>query len=111
MVATAVFEDDHVAVLVRFCVELSLNDPVAVNCWVPPVWIEGAVGLNEIELKVAVDPPPPPREELELPLHAASAAIKAKTNNSDRRQITISHHNGWRWDEIAIEPCTHRLPP
>jgi ABC-type spermidine/putrescine transport system permease subunit I len=32
MGATAAFDDDHVAVLVRFCVELSLKEPVAVNC-------------------------------------------------------------------------------
>jgi hypothetical protein len=31
-VATAVFEEFQVAVLVRFCVLLSVNVPVAVNC-------------------------------------------------------------------------------
>jgi hypothetical protein len=37
MVATLAFDDDHVAVLVRFRVVLSLKAPVAVNCCVPPV--------------------------------------------------------------------------
>jgi hypothetical protein len=32
MVAVVVVPDDHVTVLVRFCVEPSLNVPVAVNC-------------------------------------------------------------------------------
>ena len=36
MVATAVFEEDHVAEPVRFCVELSLNAPVAMNCSLLP---------------------------------------------------------------------------
>ena len=31
IVAMAVFDEDHVAVFVRFCVELSLNNPVALN--------------------------------------------------------------------------------
>lgn len=37
MVAILGLDDDHVAVLVRFCVVLSLNAPVAVNGCVPPV--------------------------------------------------------------------------
>ena len=32
MVAVVLVPDDHVTVLVRFCVEPSLNVPVAVNC-------------------------------------------------------------------------------
>jgi len=54
IVATPVLEDDHVAEVVRFCVVLSLNEPVAVNCCVPPVWTDGALGLSEIETSVAV---------------------------------------------------------
>ena len=37
ILATAAFDEDHAAVLVRFCVELSLNEPVAVNCKVLPI--------------------------------------------------------------------------
>ena len=80
MVATAVLEDDHVAVLVKSFVVLSLNDPVAVNCCVVPVWIEEPLGLTEIEARVAVDvPPSAEEEELGPPLHAVSAAKKLTT--------------------------------
>lgn len=80
IVATAVFDDDQVAVLVKFCEVLSLNDPVAVNCCVVPVWIEGTLGLNEIETSVGDDVPPPDEElELEPPLHAESTANRATT--------------------------------
>ena len=37
IVATPVFDDDHVAVLVIFCVVLSLRAPVAVNGCVAPI--------------------------------------------------------------------------
>ena len=36
MVAIDVVEDDHVAEEVRSFVVLSLNEPVAVNCWLEP---------------------------------------------------------------------------
>jgi len=83
IVATAALEDDQVAVLVKFCVVLSLNDPVAVNCCVVPVWIDEALGLNEIDIRVGDDVPPPEEEEEEPvpPLHAISAANRAMTNS------------------------------
>lgn len=62
IVATAVLDDDQVAVLVKFFEVLSLNDPVAVNCCVVPVWIDAALGLNEIETRVGGDPAPPVEE-------------------------------------------------
>jgi len=53
MVATAVFEDDHVTWLVMFWVLLSEYVPVAVNCWVAPATIEGFAGVTAIEFRVA----------------------------------------------------------
>ena len=55
IVATAVFDEDHVAVLVRSWVVLSLTAPVAVNCWVLPTWTDGFVGLTETETSTADD--------------------------------------------------------
>ena len=49
IVATAVLEDDQVAVVVRSFVELSLKVPVAANCWVLPIWIEGLAGVTDID--------------------------------------------------------------
>ena len=73
-------EDDHMAVLVKSLVVLSLNDPVAVNCCVVPVWIEEPLGLTEIEARVAVEvPPPAEEEELGPPLQPVSAVKKAIT--------------------------------
>ena len=82
IVASAVLDDDQVAVLVRFCEVLSLNDPVAMNCCVLPVWIDGALGLIEIETRVGEDVSPPGEElELEPPLHAVSTANRATTES------------------------------
>jgi hypothetical protein len=53
IVAVAVVADDHVTVLVRFCVVPSLNVPVAVNCWVAPLAIEGFAGVTAIDCNVA----------------------------------------------------------
>jgi hypothetical protein len=39
--------------LVRFCVLLSLNVPVAVNCCVSPTGIEGSLGPTVIDTKVS----------------------------------------------------------
>jgi hypothetical protein len=94
MVATPGLDDDHVAVLVRFCVVLSLKDPVAVNRCVPPVSIEGALGLREIEARVADEPPPPDEGEEDLPLQATNAANEAITISSGRLRFTSLHHNG-----------------
>jgi hypothetical protein len=49
IVATAVVPDAHVAVLVRSCVELSLNVPIAVNCCVLPSKMEGFAGVTAID--------------------------------------------------------------
>jgi len=53
IVANVVFDEFHVAVAVRFCVEPSLNVPVAVNCCVAPLVIEGFAGVTAIDCSVA----------------------------------------------------------
>jgi len=55
IVATPAFEVLHVAKLVRFCVVLLENVPVAVNCCVDPVGKEEVRGVMEIEINVAGD--------------------------------------------------------
>jgi hypothetical protein len=52
MVAADVLDDAQVTWLVRFCVELSENVPVAVNCWVAPLPIEGLEGVTAIDARV-----------------------------------------------------------
>jgi len=53
IVATVVVPDAHVAVLVRSCVELSLNVPVAVNCCVFPTGMDGFAGVTAIDESTA----------------------------------------------------------
>lgn len=53
IVATLVVTELHVAELVKFCVELSENVPVAVNCFVEPFVIEGLAGVTAIDTSVA----------------------------------------------------------
>jgi hypothetical protein len=53
MVAVEVVPEDHVTVLVRFCVVPSLNVPVAVNCCVAPLAIDGFAGVTAIDCSVA----------------------------------------------------------
>src|ERR1700735_1146437 len=53
MVATPVVAELQVTELVRFCVELSENVPVAVNCFVVPLAIEGFAGVTAIDSSVA----------------------------------------------------------
>jgi hypothetical protein len=53
IVADAVFDELHVAVLVRFWVVPSLKVPVAVNCWVAPLVIVGFEGVTAIDCSVA----------------------------------------------------------
>ncbi len=53
IVAALVVPELHVTVAVRFCVELSLYVPVAVNCSVVPALIEGLAGVTAIDTKVA----------------------------------------------------------
>jgi hypothetical protein len=52
IVATAAVPEAHTALL-STCVELSLNVPVAVNCCVPPLVIEGFAGVTAIDTSVA----------------------------------------------------------
>lgn len=54
MVAVAAVSEDHVAVLVRFCVVPSVKVPVAANCCVVPSAMEGAAGVTAIETSAAV---------------------------------------------------------
>jgi hypothetical protein len=51
IVATPAAEELHVAVPVRFCVLPSLYVPVAVNCCVCPLAIDGAAGVMAILCK------------------------------------------------------------
>src|SRR5271167_2279075 len=53
IVAVEVVPELHVTVPVKFCVEPSLNVPVAVNCWVAPLVIEGFAGVTAIDCNVA----------------------------------------------------------
>jgi hypothetical protein len=53
IVAVETVSEDHVAVLVRFCVLPSVNVPVAVNCCIVPNAIDGVAGVTAIETNVA----------------------------------------------------------
>ena len=53
MVAVAVVPEAQVTEAVRFCVLLSLYVPVAVNCCVRPLAIDGLVGITVIDCSVA----------------------------------------------------------
>src|ERR1700730_3634515 len=53
IVATPAAEELHVEVLPRFCVLPSVNVPVAVNCWVLPLAIDGFTGVTAIDTSVA----------------------------------------------------------
>ena len=53
IVAIEVVLELHVTVLVRFCVVPSLNVPVAVNCSVAPLVIDGFAGVTAIDCNVA----------------------------------------------------------
>ena len=53
IVATVVVAEAHVTDAVRFCVLLSLNVPVAVNCCVAPLAIDGFAGVTAIDCSVA----------------------------------------------------------
>ena len=52
IVATAVFVELHVTKLVRFCVLESLYVPVAVNCCVAPLEMDGFAGVTAIDINV-----------------------------------------------------------
>src|SRR5580658_3541776 len=51
IVAVEVVAEAHVTEAVRFCVLLSLNVPVAVNCCLFPRVIEGFAGVTEMEVR------------------------------------------------------------
>jgi hypothetical protein len=53
IVATEGVAEAHVTLPVRFCVELSLYVPVAVNCCVVPLAIDGLAGVTAIDCSVA----------------------------------------------------------
>ena len=53
IVAMLVVPEDQVTLDVRFCVLPSLNVPVAVNCSVAPLVIDGFAGVTAIDCKVA----------------------------------------------------------
>jgi hypothetical protein len=53
IVAAAVFEEDHVTCVVRFCVELSLYVPTALYCCVCPFATVADVGVIAIDCSVA----------------------------------------------------------
>ena len=52
IVATLVLDELHVTDAVRFCVVPFEYVPVAVNCWVAPMLIEGFAGVTEIDVSV-----------------------------------------------------------
>jgi hypothetical protein len=54
IVATPVADELQVTVVVTFWKVPSLNEPVAVNCWVPPVVIEEFAGVTANAVNVAV---------------------------------------------------------
>jgi hypothetical protein len=51
--ATLVSEELQVTKVVKFCVELSVYVPVALNCWFVPLAIHGFAGVTPIETSVA----------------------------------------------------------
>jgi hypothetical protein len=68
--AIELFEEAHVTLEVRFCVLELLYVPMAVNCWVVPLGIEGLVGVTAMDTRVGgvtvsvVDPLIPPNAAL-----------------------------------------------
>lgn len=53
IVAMPVSDEPHVTSVVRSCVELSENVPVAVNCWVRPSGTDGFAGVTAIDCRAA----------------------------------------------------------
>jgi hypothetical protein len=82
IVATVVSDELHVTVLVMFCVELSLNVPVAVNCCVLPAATDGFAGVTAIDTRVAfvtvsvVDPTTAPLVALIVDVPAFTAVAR-----------------------------------
>jgi hypothetical protein len=78
IVATEVVAEAHVTLLVRFCVELSVNVPVAVNCSVAPLATDGLAGVTAMEANVA-DPTVSTVEPVMLPLFAEIVEVPVAT--------------------------------
>lgn len=76
IVATPVFDEVQVTAVVRSCVELSEYLPLAQNCWVVAIAMEGAAGVTVMETSDLLPPPPPP------PLQANIKKITGKRKNS-----------------------------
>jgi hypothetical protein len=53
IVAAADVAEAHVTEAVKFCVLLSLKVPVAVNCCVCPLTMDGVAGVTAIEIRLA----------------------------------------------------------
>jgi hypothetical protein len=101
--ATAAVDEYQVTAVVRFCVVLSENVPVAVNCCVVPFTMLGLVGVTAMDTSVAevtvsvVDPDIPPDvavivvepavAEVASPLDPA-ALLMAATAAADEFQVT-----------------------
>jgi hypothetical protein len=73
IMAAAELDELQVAVLVRFCVLLSLKVPVALNCCVPPTETDGYPGVTAIESR------PGSMVRLAVPDLVASAVLVALT--------------------------------
>jgi hypothetical protein len=95
MVATPVFEEVHVAVLVRSFVLPSEKWPVGENCCVVPCAIEGLGGVTLIEVSVGGPEPAPPL----LPLHAARHSSVKTADNAQTtclyRRLIAALSEGW----------------
>jgi hypothetical protein len=103
MAATDIEDELQVTEVVRSCVVLSENIPVAVNCWVVPRAMLGLVGVTSMETRNAgvtvraVEPEMPPEVAVivavptatgvALPLETAASLIAA-TDVADELQVT-----------------------
>jgi len=81
MVATAVLDEDQVAVLVRSCILLSLKVPVALNCCPFPTVMDGLAGVTCIETRVGLFevlwlPLPPPHANMDISRVTASTSAR-----------------------------------
>jgi hypothetical protein len=90
----------HVTLLVTFCVLLSLNVPVAVNCWVAPLVMLGLAGVTAMDCSVAavtvatVEPEMAPDVALTVEVPTAMevanpAALMVSTDGVAEVQVTL----------------------
>src|SRR5258707_4301961 len=102
IVATVPVPDAHTA-LVSTCVELSLNVPVAANCCVAPLVIEGFAGVTAIDTSVAgvtvsrVEPLmlPTVAEIVEVPAPTAVAKPVTLIVRSEERRVGQEGRSRW----------------